>query len=81
MPCCEFHDRLDKKLTVHEYLSKECGSIKATRDAGSMGHPVDPATGKFIVDGQPEYCCFSCPNLIEKIKNTQVSGDDSGPQT
>ena len=66
MACCNFHDRLDAKLTVQEYMSAACGSIKATVDAGSMGHPIDPGTGQFIVPGKPEYCCFDCPLLLER---------------
>lgn len=66
MACCKLHDRLDLKLTVQEYLSSACGSIKATVDAGSQGHPVDPVTRAFIVPGVPEYCCFECPVLLAK---------------
>lgn len=66
MVCCPMHNRLDLKLTVQEYLSATCGSIKATVDAGSSGHPVDPVTKEFIVPGKPEYCCFDCPDLLAK---------------
>lgn len=66
MPCCKFHNRLDLKLTVQEYLSAACGSIKASSDAGAANHKRDPETGEFIVEGSPEYCCFECPALLEK---------------
>ncbi len=66
MPCCNFHNRLDLKLTVQQYLSSACGSIKADNDAGSLAHPRDPVTGNLAVEGKPEYCCFDCPDLLAK---------------
>ena len=80
MPCCPMHDRLDLKLTVQEYISAACGSIKATSDAGSMGHPVDPVTGKLIVPGKPEYCCYDCPVLLAKHAASGAQTDDPGTQ-
>jgi hypothetical protein len=71
MACCEFHDRLDLKLTVQQYVSAACGSIKADKDAGSMAHKRDPETGEYIVEGKPEYCCFECPVLLEKHATRQ----------
>lgn len=73
MPCCEMHNRLDLKLTVREYVSPACGSIKAATDAGSLGHPKDPITGELIIEGKPEYCCFECPLLLEKHANDSRS--------
>lgn len=67
MNCCKFHDRLDMKLTVQEYLSAACGSIKAEVDAGSQAHPRDPVTNEPIVEGKPEFCCFNCPTLLAKL--------------
>lgn len=47
--CCDKHDRLDLKLSVHEYTSPECGALNAKT-------------------GKPEYCCFECSVLQEKLK-------------
>lgn len=63
--CCEFHDRLDKKLHVHAYTGRTCGSL-ATKIADVPGNPgvknvVPDEKGDPIQE--PEYCCFKCPTL------------------
>jgi hypothetical protein len=69
MPCCEYHDRLDKKLHVHEFTGMLCGShavVVATPPGEQNIHvknPVaDPVTGEVLT--KPHYCCFDCQTLI-----------------
>lgn len=63
MACCDFHNRLDRKLSTAEYVGIACGSVKADNDAGANIHERHPDTGEFIVEGKPEFCCFECPVL------------------
>ena len=57
MPCCKFHDRLDLKLSVHEYTAAKCGSLSLPRAGDNTEHN----------DGRPHYCCFDCPTLFNKL--------------
>jgi hypothetical protein len=68
MGCCEFHDRLDKKLHTHAYGGKICGSL-ATRIAPVPNNPgvmnIQPDDDGNIVQ-KSEFCCFECPTLKAK---------------
>lgn len=65
MACCDFHDRLDKKLHTHAYTGKVCGSpaVKIAEVPGNPGvwNPVADEDGQPIT--KPEFCCFECPTL------------------
>ena len=57
MPCCKFHDRLDLKLSVHEYTAAACGSLSLPQAGDNTEHG----------EGKPHYCCFECPTLLAKL--------------
>jgi hypothetical protein len=68
MSCCEFHDRLDKKLHVHAHGGNVCGSpaTKIAEVPGNMGvwNIVPDEDGQPVV--KAHYCCFECPTLLSK---------------
>lgn len=71
MPCCKFHNRLDMKLSVHEYTAAACGSLSLPQ----AGDNIDRTDGTRVVTpgpllGKPHYCCFDCPVLLAKHATT-----------